>query len=62
MGSVNNGKMLKPGGAKALAAEFVKNQPKDQVGVWGCVTIDGRKIFSKKKTKVAGPVTVGSKT
>ncbi len=58
MGTVNNGKVSKPGGAKALAAEYRKNQPSG-LGVWGSVTMDGRKLFSKKKSKVLDESHVG---
>jgi hypothetical protein len=58
MGSVNNGKVLKPGGAGALAAEYRKNMPKGSVGAWGGPSLDGRQIFTKKKDKAKDPAPV----
>ncbi len=60
MGSVNNGKVCKPGGAAALAAEYRKYQPSD-AGVWGAVTMDKRKIYTQKKVKTPKRATVASR-
>jgi len=53
MGRVNNGKVRKPGGAKALAREYRKNQPAG-LGVWGKVTIGADKLLSSKKKARTG--------
>jgi hypothetical protein len=60
MGSVNNSKVRKPGGAKALAAEYSKCQPKG-AGVWGAVTMDERKLYTQKKVKTPKRVKAVSK-
>jgi hypothetical protein len=58
MGTVNNANVSKPGGARALAAEHRKHQVAGAAGgLWGLLTLDGRKLFTKKKDKsgVAAP-------
>lgn len=51
MGSVNNGRVGKPGGAKALAREYRRCQP-GGAGVWGIVRIDPEKLIAAKLGKV----------
>ena len=51
MGRVDNLKLRKPGGAKALAAEYDKHRPKDARGEPWRVILGALKLFQGKKAK-----------
>ncbi len=47
MGGVNNSKLGKPGGSKALHAAYKRAMPPD-AGMWGAVTIGRNKLLASK--------------
>ena len=61
MGSSKNAKVRKPGGAKALAGEHKKNQPKG--ATWGCLsfTLSLSQTLHSKKVKSGARVKAGSR-
>jgi len=61
MGRINNERLAKPGGSKALLAAYKRAMPPD-AGVWGAVTISRDKLIaSKSKTRSFSPGKVGAK-
>jgi hypothetical protein len=61
MGTSNNHKVPKPGGAKALAAEYLKNQPTGAAWDGFSLTLSPRRLEHSKKIKSGARVKTGSR-
>ena len=61
MGTSNNQKVRKPGGAKALAAEHMKNQPKGAAWDGFSLQLSSRQTLHSKKVKSGARVKTGSR-